>query len=107
MYRVALCAGLSAVLAACSLGSSSISSGFAESTPPAATASVSKPHSAALGGEAVAARDIQLAKLDDKAPPGTYEHTSPEFCLTGTILTPVSVPRWRATSSMRTARNMA
>ena len=77
MYRVALCAGLSAGLAACSLGSSSISSGCAESTPPAATASVSKPHSAALGGEPGATRNIQLAKLDDKAPPGTYERAEP------------------------------
>lgn len=79
MYRVALTAGLSAAIAGCSLGSSSISSGFAES--PKSTASIAKPNlkSAGLGGEPSTPRpsNIQLAKLDDKAPAGTFEKAQP------------------------------
>ena len=73
MYRVALTAGLVAALAGCSLGSSSISSGLGED--PAPTASITKPSakSVGLGGEPAAARGIQLAKLDDRAPSGTFE----------------------------------
>ncbi len=73
MYRVVLTAGLATALAGCSLGSSSISSGFAEE--PKTTAAISKPSakSVGLGGEPAAARGIQLAKLDDKAPSGTFE----------------------------------
>jgi uncharacterized protein YkwD len=80
MYRVALSIGLAATLAACSLGSSAITSGFPdEGASPPSTASVTKPSakSAGLGGEPGAPRNIQLAKLDDKAPPGTYERASP------------------------------
>jgi uncharacterized protein YkwD len=78
MYRVALTAGLAAALAGCSLGSSSISSGFTE---PETTASVSPasyltPKSTALGGEPSAPRGIQVASLD-KAPSGTYEKAEP------------------------------
>ncbi len=76
MYRVVLTAGLAVAIAGCSLGSSSISSGFDET--PKTTASLSTKSagkSAGLGGEPAAARNnnIQLAKLDDKAPTGTYE----------------------------------
>jgi len=78
MFRVVLLAGLALSLTACSLGSSSISSGFPDSpaTAPGATstASVAKPaKGVGLGGEPATPRNIQLAKLDDKAPPGTFE----------------------------------
>jgi uncharacterized protein YkwD len=77
MYRVALCAGAAATLAACSLGSSSLTSGIPDA-PPASTASISRPgKSAALGGEPGTPRNIQLAKLDDRAPAGTYEKAKP------------------------------
>lgn len=76
MYRVVICTGLAATLAACSLGSSSLPSGFVESSPPSTTASVSKSRSAALGGEPGRARNVQLASLD-KAPAGTFERPEP------------------------------
>lgn len=74
MYRVALTAGLVTALAGCSIGSSAISSGFTDS--PQQTASITpktKSKSSALGGEPSTPRGVQLAKLDDKAPPGTFE----------------------------------
>jgi uncharacterized protein YkwD len=87
MYRVVLSAGLIALLSACSLGSSAITSGFAESdSAPATTASLNHPapavESVALGGEPSAPRAApaappagqRMAKLDDKAPTGSYEH---------------------------------
>lgn len=80
MYRVALCAGVAAMLAACSLGSSSITSGImdGESSQSTATASVSRPGKGqALGGEPSTPRNIQLAKLDDKAPSGSFERAKP------------------------------
>lgn len=75
MYRVALTAGLATALAGCSLGSSSISSGFADDS----TASISKPVSKGdgLGGDPSAPRGLQLAKLDDRAPSGSYERAAP------------------------------
>lgn len=79
MYRVALTAGLVSALAGCSLGSTSISSGFTE---PETTSSVSPssylstPKSVGLGGEPSASRGTQLAMLD-KAPSGTYEKAQP------------------------------
>lgn len=77
MYRVALCAGAAATLAACSLGSSSLTSGIPDSQP-STTASITRPgKSAALGGEPGTPRNIQLAKLDDKAPAGTFEKAKP------------------------------
>lgn len=77
MYRVALCAGAAATLAACSLGSSSLTSGIPDATP-ASTASITRPgKSAALGGEPGTPRNVQLAKLDDKAPAGTFEKAKP------------------------------
>jgi uncharacterized protein YkwD len=79
MYRVALTAGLAAALAGCSLGSSTISSGFADE--PKATASISKPtaKSVGLGGEPSVPRSsggVQLAKLD-QAPTGSFEKAAP------------------------------
>ncbi len=74
MYRVALTAGIATAMAGCSLGSSSITSGFAES-PRATTASITRPKakSVGLGGEPAIPRGVQLAKLDDQAPAGSFE----------------------------------
>jgi uncharacterized protein YkwD len=78
MYRVALTAGLAFALSGCSLGSSSISSGFADQET---TSSLSSPalksESVGLGGDPAAPRKVKLAKLDDKAPSGTYERAAP------------------------------
>jgi uncharacterized protein YkwD len=77
MYRVALTAGLAIALSGCSLGSSSLSSGFAEQET---TSSLSPPplKSVGLGGDPAAPRSkVQVAKLDDKAPTGTYEKAAP------------------------------
>ena len=74
MYRVALISGFALAVAGCSLGSSSVSSGL--DVTPKTTASLSSKtgvKSAALGGEPSAARNIQVAKLDDQAPTGTFE----------------------------------
>ncbi|WP_244531003.1 CAP domain-containing protein [Hyphomicrobium facile] len=84
MYRVALTAGLASALAGCSLGSTSLSSGFAD---PGTTASItSSPSQSAsyaptvksvgLGGEPSAPRDVKVASLD-KAPTGTFEKAPP------------------------------
>lgn len=73
MYRVALTSSLAIALAGCSLGSSSISSGFADNPPTTASLSTKTPKSVGLGGDPAAPRNIQLAKLDDRAPAGTYE----------------------------------
>lgn len=81
MYRVALTGGLAIALAGCSLGSSSVSSGFAEDTKPVAKISKPSTRSVGLGGEPSTPRNatgsIQLAKLDDKAPSGTFEKAQP------------------------------
>ena len=78
MYRVALSAGAAATVAACSLGSSCLTSGIPERAPPGATASIKRPDkSAALGGEPGTPRNVQLAKLDDQAPAGTFEKAKP------------------------------
>jgi uncharacterized protein YkwD len=80
MYRVALTAGLATALAGCSLGSTSLSSGFNE---PETTASLSpssylsSSKSVGLGGEPSAPRTgVQVAMLD-KAPSGTFERAEP------------------------------
>lgn len=72
MYRVALIAGLATTVAGCSLGSASLSSGMSDASE---TSSIKAPSqkSVGLGGDPAAARGVQLAKLDDKAPQGTYE----------------------------------
>ena len=74
MFRVTIAAIAAIGLTACSLNSGSISSGFAEDQ----TAAVSKrpTPSVALGGEPAANRPIQVARLDDKAPRGTYENAT-------------------------------
>jgi len=74
MLRVTIAAVAAIGLTACSLNSGSISSGFAEDQ----TAAVSKrpTPNAALGGEPAANRPTQVARLDDKAPRGTYENAT-------------------------------
>ncbi len=84
MYRVVLSAGAIVLLGACSLGSGSLSSGYAESdyTTSSLTASPSL-QSVALGGEPNTERsaastkpasNVQVAKLHDMAPKGSFEH---------------------------------
>jgi uncharacterized protein YkwD len=82
MYRVVLSAGLIVLLGACSLGSSSLSSGFAESDDStSALRSSPRVESVALGGEPDTQRaaaqepaaEVRVAKLDDKAPSGSFE----------------------------------
>ncbi len=77
MYRVALSSSLAIALAGCSLGSSSISSGFADN-PTTASLSTRQPASGVgLGGSNYAPSNIKLAKLDDQAPAGTFEKAAP------------------------------
>jgi uncharacterized protein YkwD len=83
MYRVALALVLAASLAACSLNTSSVTSGFVDNPPD--TAAISQPRrseSAALGADAGAQRvasasakpsGTRVAKLDDKVPAGSFE----------------------------------
>ncbi len=81
MYRVVLGTAVAVSLAACSLGSGSISSGY---NAPDTTASInSSPNmqTGSLGGSPTAARSkqpavagqTQYAKLDDRAPNGSFE----------------------------------
>jgi len=74
MYRVALAVFAAIGLTACSLNSGSISSGFAEDQ----TSAVSKrpAPSVGLGGEPSANRPVQLARLNDQAPKGSYENAA-------------------------------
>jgi uncharacterized protein YkwD len=80
MYRVVLSAGLAIGLAGCSLGSTSLSSGFAE--PETTTASLSSPSlspsfkGVGLGGDPAAPRETKVAALD-RAPSGSYEKAAP------------------------------
>lgn len=81
MFRVALTVGVATVLAGCSLGSSTISSGFAEDSD-RTTSSIVTPtlNTAGLGGEPSVSRSskgVQVAKLDDQAPKGSFERASP------------------------------
>ena len=64
MYRVAFAALAALFLAACSLGSSPISYGFNDS--PSSTAAIGSGNKRTLGG-------TQVARLEDKAPAGSYE----------------------------------
>jgi len=77
MYRVALCAGSAILLAACSLGSSTISSGYNEPDSTASITSSPKLQSVALGGEPSAPRSSAVAGQQyaalDHAPKGSYE----------------------------------
>lgn len=80
MYRVVLPAILALLLPGCSMGSSSLSSGFADN--PSTSAAVKKKPTApslALGGEPAAVRPAggtQVAALD-QAPKGTFEKAPP------------------------------
>lgn len=77
MYRVVISACAALALAACSLNTSSLTSGFAEGS----TASISKSssESLALGGDPAVSRSSsnssgqKVARLDDRAPSGSYE----------------------------------
>ena len=82
MYRVAIAAGLAVLVGACSLGSTSLSSGFADSSDTSASVRSSPAvESVALGGEPSTRRadttevvaPQRMAKLDDKAPMGSFE----------------------------------
>ena len=81
MYRVALnvcLAGiLSVSLAACSLGSSAVSSGFADSSTTSSIPAAKRSNpSGALGGDTSAVNSAggsRVAALNDKAPVGTFE----------------------------------
>ena len=96
MYRVALSASLALALAACSLNTSAISTGFFDTstTPSIGSVPIS---TGALGGEPAADRAppraaIKTAKLDDMAPSGSFE-TAPKGSLadrdySGTSLDP-------------------
>lgn len=80
MYRVLLAAGVLALLAGCSLNSSSLSSGFAGSdTDTSSLRRSTSSRQGSLGGEPTArattasATPQKFAKLDDKAPQGSFE----------------------------------
>ena len=77
MIRVALPVALSVALAACSMGSANLTSGFASNTPvnskPALTDAETR---GALGGDPQArktATEQKLARAEDKAPAGQFE----------------------------------
>ena len=76
MYRVATAAFLAVSLTACSLGSSSISSGFNDSPSTASIANNRALPSGALGGDTSSVRSSsgqRVAALNDQAPMGTFE----------------------------------
>jgi len=79
MFRVALSAVIIVFLGACSLGSGSISSGFADSASYTTNSIAASPSvkGVALGGDPGASRSgssgQKYAKLDDRAPTGSYE----------------------------------
>jgi uncharacterized protein YkwD len=76
MYRVAIAVVLTATLAACSLNSTSISSGFDDSKPTASISSKRSSPSGALGNDASTlspSSGQRVAALNDKAPTGTFE----------------------------------
>jgi uncharacterized protein YkwD len=80
MYRVAFSAGLALSLAACAVGSGSISSGFNDAPPPSLVKPRPKPDQSLGGDTSVprgvadsAPKGVQMASLGDKAPKGTFE----------------------------------
>lgn len=79
MYRVLLAAGLLTLVGGCSLNSSNLSSGFAGSDTDTSSLRRSASSRGSLGGEPAArvasasATPQKLAKLDDKAPQGSFE----------------------------------
>ena len=75
MYRVVLPAFSALVLLGCSLGSQSLTTGFASSAPDPSTKSARRSPTATLGGEPAVDRSAtatQVAALD-KAPKGAFE----------------------------------
>lgn len=78
MYRVALAAIAAVALTGCSLNTGDLSSGFAEN--PGSTGAVAKRTSpgVALGGDPAATRPgaTKLARLEDRAPKGSYENAT-------------------------------
>lgn len=72
MYRVISLFGLAALCAGCSLGPATLSSGYTSPSYSTAAIKPKKSKSSSLGGEP-SDREIQLAKLDDKAPKGKFE----------------------------------
>jgi uncharacterized protein YkwD len=95
MYRVMTAAILAVSLSACSLGTSSISSGFTDNPTTASIANKRATPSGALGGDASnvgSAGGQRVASLNDKAPVGTFEK-APKGALSdrdysGTMLDP-------------------
>lgn len=79
MYRVALSVGLLVMLGACGLSTNSISTGFNEPSYSSGTTTGSLGSSPSSYGSQTSYRTktaeqpVQLAKLDDKAPKGSYE----------------------------------
>lgn len=84
MFRISLPGVLALALTACSLSAPPIMSGFTDQAPPASTATLSASSRAtstgALGGEPATTRanasttaSTRVARLDDKAPTGSYE----------------------------------
>ena len=75
MYRVTIAAILAVTVSACSLGTTSISSGFADQG--STTSSISTKRSGSLGGDINAPRSgQQVASLNDKEPKGSFEYAT-------------------------------
>jgi uncharacterized protein YkwD len=73
MYRVVLSACVSLLVAGCGMASSSLTAGFADSGQPT-TASTSRPSQRGTGVQTASAAPLERhARLDDKAPRGTFE----------------------------------
>lgn len=76
MYRVALVATLAATLAACSLGSTPISSGYTDASTTASISPKRSSPSGVFGGDTSTVSGSggqRVAALNDKAPVGTFE----------------------------------
>jgi uncharacterized protein YkwD len=79
MYRVVMCLVVATAVSGCGLGRQSLSLNYADDA--SSTASISKPSrkssAGALGGEPAVDRaanaNTQVARLDDRAPVGTFE----------------------------------
>ena len=69
MYRVTLVALVGALVAGCSMGSTTMTAGFSDSESPSYS---NKSLSTGLGGNPRTSRE-RVAALDDQAPRGTYE----------------------------------
>jgi uncharacterized protein YkwD len=77
MYRVIVLLSIGAALSGCSLGSSSVSTGFNSDPAPKTKTALAGERSGGLGGEPSARQQQpagqRVAKLDDKIPSGTFE----------------------------------